>query len=140
MCTDTDHLCRAGTAQKSLALQTLETRMSVPSTPTCWNSLSTVLELCGVTVGFSEFGLKVPPCSFFFPWCFETVPFSNTVAKCSSPWRLLCALHVWNGWILLLFGDLHISWSMTFVLLTQILFLSCCLLRSHFFHIYSTIL
>lgn len=92
--------------RKDLTLQTLETRMSEPSTPTCWNSLRTVLELCGVTVGFSEFRHSL---SFFFPWCFESVPFSNRVAKCSSPWRLLCALHVRNGWISHSFGELHIK-------------------------------
>lgn len=113
--------------RKGLTLQTLEECLNHQHPPVeipsgqCWSSEES---LC-----FSEFRLKVTPCSYFSSWCFESVPFSNTVAKCSSPWRRLCALHVRNGWILYSFGELHI----------KVLWLSfcwrwlfSCLLQSHF--------
>lgn len=87
MCTDTDQGCNS---PKKACKHWKQECLFKALTPTCWNPLSEVLEL----------GLKSLPV-VFFPWCFESAPFSNTVAECSTLWRLPCALHVWDGWKLL---------------------------------------
>jgi len=81
-----------------LTLQTLETRMSEPSTPTH-------------LLKFPQYSVRALgslPVVFFRPWCFESVPVSYTVAKCSLPVApAVCALHMRNGWISHSFGELR---------------------------------